>query len=157
MIFKHTNVDIFNMLVLKVIVILLYLCVKQVKSDCYYDTTGGGCVLLSFPDVNGNCLNYYQTIFAGLWPYPNNDNGVCYDGFYSACLCATVAEKTSCASFANFSSANIDTCPDSWKTLGDSMIINNLDTNCPDQTTTFVQGKTPCATSCCGQTCDKTC
>lgn len=125
--------------------------VYQVKSDCYYDTNGGGCVLLSYPDTNGNCLNYYTTIFDQISP----NSGICYDGYYSTCLCATYASSTSCVSFADFSTTSM--CSSDWQTVGSKMITDNIDTTCYDSTVTFVPGPNtnspPCLIS---QTCCST-
>jgi len=100
-------------------------------ADCYYGTNGGGCVLLSYPDTTGNCNNYYTQIIDQISP-----NSVCYDGYYSNCLCATYAATTDCLEFADFSET--DYCPDDWITVGNGLVEDTGDITCDDPTVSHV-------------------
>ena len=139
--------------------------VPSASADCYYDTVGGGCVLLSYPDTTGNCLNYYTTIIDQISP-----GDFCYDGYYSSCLCATYAATTPCVSFADFSTTSV--CPDYWQTVGDGLTSETGDITCSDPTVLHVAAADPpggCPTSpttttttdttlpCCSTMCVSTC
>lgn len=126
--------------------IILFSFAKYCIADCYYDTTDGGCVILSLPDVQGNCLNYYKSMINAYTPIG------CYDGYYSSCTCAIYNPTSSCASFATY--GTVRQCPQNWVDVG-SGIISTLptDSTCFDTTTQFVAGpNNDCGTCPCDST-----